>query len=103
MTGEEAKKILRKLLAEDDDLDFFSYEEKKAIDHFAYKEEWIPISERKPEDGEWAIFTDGSKISVERYKVDALDHFYPQERWFSFDEATAWMPLPEPYKEGDEE
>lgn len=62
------------------------------------KGEWIPVSERLPEDGEWAIFTDGSTISVERYKADAIDHFYPQGRWFSFDKATAWLPLPEPYK-----
>lgn len=67
------------------------------------KGEWIPISERLPEDGEWAIFTDGSTISVERYKADAIDHFYPQGRWFSFDKATAWLPLPEPYKAESED
>lgn len=65
--------------------------------------EWIPVSKRLPDDGEWAIFTDGSTISVERFKSDAIDHFYPQGRWFSFDNATAWMPLPEPYKAESEE
>lgn len=65
--------------------------------------EWIPVSERLPEDGTWAIFTDGSSISVERYKADALDHFYPQGRWFLFENTTAWMPLPKPYKAESEE
>ena len=60
---------------------------------------WIPCSERLPEDGTWNIFSDGKNVSVERYKMDALDHFFPQGRWFSFDKAIAWMPLPEPYAE----
>ena len=47
MTREEAKKILRKLLAEDEDIDFFSYDEKKAVEYF------ISLSENK---GEW-IYT----------------------------------------------
>jgi len=58
---------------------------------------WIPVTERLPEGGTWNIFTDGKNISVERYKMDAIDHFFPQGRWFSFDEAIAWMPLPESY------
>ena len=58
-------------------------------------QEWIPLSEQMPEDGTWNIFTDGKNISVERYKMDALDHFWPNGRWFEFDEAIAWMPLPE--------
>lgn len=44
MTREEAIKILRKLLAEDEDIDFFSYDEKKAVEYF------ISLSENK---GEW--------------------------------------------------
>ena len=61
-------------------------------------DKWIPISERVPEDGTWNIFTDGNMVSVERYKTDAIDHFYPNGRWFSLDEVIAWMPLPEPYE-----
>lgn len=63
---------------------------------------WIPVSERLPEDGTWNIFTDGKTISVERYKSDAIDHFYPQGRWFDCENAIAWMPLPEPMKVGEE-
>lgn len=63
---------------------------------------WIPVSERLPKDGTWNIFTDGKTISVERYKSDAIDHFFPDGRWFSLEEAVAWMPLPEPMKVGEE-
>ena len=64
---------------------------------------WIPISEILPNDGEWAIFTNGTQISVERYKMDALDHFYPSGRWFDLEDVVAWMPLPEPYKPQEQE
>ncbi len=64
---------------------------------------WIPISEISPNDGEWAIFTDGAQISVERYKMDALDHFFPSGRWFNLEDAVAWMPLPGPYKAENED
>ena len=60
--------------------------------------QWIPVSERLPRDGTWNIFTDGKNISVERYKADAIDHFFPNGRWFEFEDVIAWMPLPEPYK-----
>lgn len=58
---------------------------------------WIPVSERLPEDGTWNLFTDGKAVSIERYKSDAIDHFYPNGRWFSLEEAVAWMPSPPPY------
>ena len=64
---------------------------------------WIPVSERLPEDGTWNIFTDGKNVSVERYKSDAIDHFNPNGRWFSLEEAVAWMPLPQPYTAESEE
>lgn len=65
--------------------------------------EWAPVMEQLPEDGTWNIFTDGKNVSVERYKMDAIDHFFPQGRWFSFDKAIAWMPLPKPYQEEGEQ
>ena len=60
--------------------------------------QWIPISDRLPRDGTWNIFTDGKNISVERYKADAIDHFFPNGRWFQLEDVIAWMSLPEPYK-----
>ncbi len=76
--------------------------------------EWIPLKwedeETKckildyPYDGKWVIVTDGKNISVERIKIDAIDHFYPAGRWFELEDVIAWMPLPEPYrKEGEAE
>lgn len=61
---------------------------------------WVPVSERLPEDGTWNIWqsTTGA-LSIERYKEDAYNHFYPSGRFFSLEDAIAWMPLPERYKE----
>lgn len=53
---------------------------------------WIPFSEATPEDGEWAFFTNGKVISCERYKKDAMDHFFPAGRFFELEDAVAWMP-----------
>jgi len=64
---------------------------------------WIPVSERLPEDGTWNIFTDGKQVSIERYKMDAIDHFFPAGRFFELEDAVAWMPLPEPYEEEQDE
>ena len=75
--------------------------------------EWIPIKWKDEEtkcklreypfDGKWVIVTDGKNISVERIKIDALDHFFPAGRWFELEDVVAWMPLPKPYKEGGDE
>ena len=62
--------------------------------------QWIPIAEHLLKDGTWNIFTDGKNISVERYKADAIDHFFPNGRWFDLEDVIAWMPLPEPYRKG---
>ena len=61
--------------------------------------EWVRVEDELPDDGEWAIFTNGKVVSVERFKVDAYNHFFPASEWFDFEDAIAWMPLPEPPKE----
>lgn len=65
---------------------------------------WIPCSERLPEEGSWAIWcsSEGS-IQVARWKIDALDHFFPDQGFFELEDAVAWMPLPEPYKAESED
>ena len=60
---------------------------------------WHRVEDGLPNDGEWAIFTNGKVVSVERFKVDAYNHFFPTSKWFDFEDAIAWMPLPEPPKE----
>ena len=59
---------------------------------------WHRVENELPNDGEWAIFTNGKVVSVERFKVDAYNHFFPASKWFDFEDAIAWMPLPEPPK-----
>ena len=66
-------------------------------------DKWIPVTEKKPDYTQWIICTDGYYISVERFKTDALDHFYPEGRYFTWEKVTAWMPLPQPHKAESEE
>lgn len=77
------------------------YSEHRFILDLLKQTTWIPVNERLPEDGTWNIFTDGNKISIERYKFDAMDHFWPSGRWFDFEDAIAWMPLPKRYEGGN--
>lgn len=58
--------------------------------------EWIMLKDKLPEDGTWNIFTDGTRVSIERFKEDAIDHFYPNGRWFELEDAIAWIALPYP-------
>lgn len=62
------------------------------------EEGWTPVSEGLPEDGTWNFWqSKDGKISFERYKKDAIDHFYPAGRFFELEDAIAWRPRPEPY------
>ena len=54
-------------------------------------------------DGKMIIVTDGKSISVERFKFDAVDHFYPSGRWFELEDVKFWMPIPELPSEVDED
>ena len=63
---------------------------------------WHRVEDELPNDGEWAIFTNGKVVTVERFKEDAYNHFFPVSQWFDFEDAIAWMPLPEPPKEVQE-
>ena len=63
--------------------------------------EWTPISERLPENDEMMLVTCRAKngnLSVNRaYYMDGCWHGSG-----SMAGVTAWMPLPEPYREEDE-
>ena len=69
-------------------------------------QEWIPCSERLPDVGENVLFTTdiyGGYVAEGDRRADGK---WWQYRWNSLlqnDEVTAWMPLPTPYKGGDDE
>lgn len=58
-----------------------------------------------PEPGSWAIWSDkeGHRI-IARWKEDAIDHFFPDQRMFDFnlEDAVAWMEIPERTKNAKE-
>ena len=65
-----------------------------------YNGGWIPCEDRMPEYiGVYLVcFDDGYIASVEYgMDVDRMDWLL----WQEADEVLAWMPLPEPYKEGE--
>lgn len=61
-----------------------------------HKQKWISVSERKPEPYRNVLVTDGEEVWSDMYDPKA-----PYDYYFAGDEdVIAWMPLPEPYKEG---
>ena len=58
---------------------------------------WIPVTERLPQESGEYLVTIGSMLY--------FSWFYKDDGVWSFRNAdiTAWMPLPEPYKGGEEE
>lgn len=71
---------------------------------------WIPISERLPEDESYILvsFENSTMPDIARYEEnDEGGTFYPGDDEESYSSygifVNAWMPLPEPYKENDDE
>ena len=60
--------------------------------------EWIPVAERLPEDGYWLWSAVGGEVKKDFYY---RGHWELAEK-FGY-EVVAWMPLPEPYEESDEQ
>lgn len=60
---------------------------------------WIPCSERLPEKEGKYLVTD-----IKTVDIDIFTHSENgTPMWFLSDNATAWMPLPEPYQKGEDE
>ena len=69
------------------------------------KGEWIPCSERLPDDDEIVLVSDGIDYAVAFWRSDADAWDDPLHGWldsFEFN-VKAWMPLPDPYTERREE
>ena len=67
------------------------------IENLPSAPQWIPVSKRLPDDGRTVLVTDWGETDFGR-RHDG--------RWWNCDgdvlkDVSAWMPLPEPYKEGD--
>ena len=76
--------------------------------HALKETQWIPISERLPEEEEYILlsFANYTGLDIGRYEKDGEnDKFYPGDDEKSYSSygffVNAWMPLPEPYREGE--
>ena len=62
--------------------------------------EWVPCSERLPEKGELVLVTVWNDITIAWRNIyggwDSAEYMYEKG------DVIAWMPLPKPYKGGDE-
>ena len=61
------------------------------------EQHWIPCSERLPEGGQKCLVCDKGSIGIDTY----IGHGNPYNwKWYTRD-YEAWMPLPDPYKGGE--
>lgn len=74
------------------------------------KERWVPTWERFPENGKYVLvsFENFSLLNIARYEEDENGGaFYPGDDEKSYSQydlfVNAWMPLPEPYREEEDE
>ena len=113
MTNEEAIEHIKLILLRDrnNELHFVSHDEEIAL-NIAIKAieerptgEWIPVSERLPEFGDEVLtYSNSGFIEKQRLENPYYKHWENQENaWSEFDEVIAWMPMPKPYKKGEEE
>lgn len=113
MRNEEKKEIisaLRQLLAMCDFVDQYGdsidadpfFDAVETAIAFLHKSEWIPVSERLPDIHDEVLVTAHGEVSIAWLYLDGewRSNDMPQQM---FKDIIAWMPLPEPYKGGEEE
>lgn len=74
------------------------YDEKVETE-MSLPQRWIPVSERLPEEGQMCLVCDKGYIGIDTY----LGHGGIFEWKIYVKNYDAWMPLPEPYKEGGQD
>lgn len=110
---EKLVEILKQAPFEGKVLDEWWFEEKikRIADHLISNgvtvQEWIPVTERLPEEGDYALcvlkgFNYGGKIQVCKFVPADKFKDKPYFKHFrnGFPSVTHWMPLPKPPKEG---
>ena len=61
------------------------------------KMSWIPTSVQLPPNSNEVLVT-GRHESDYKHLWVGVDSYFREGGWLNFDEVTAWMPLPEPYR-----
>lgn len=62
-------------------------------------QQWIPCSERMPDDGETVLVTrDDGTCKIATFEVGEIENGWQMDSWYTEENVTAWMPLPNPYK-----
>jgi hypothetical protein len=65
------------------------------------EQRWIPVAERLPEDGTYLTTLDGELVGQEEPFTGMCG--IENGKWDEDGCVIAWMPLPEPYRESEEE
>ena len=89
-------------------LEHMDLEYKGAKIDFHCRPMWIPCSERQPDANGWYITTISGEICGQDRAFSGMSEF-ANGKWVSGDDVDetemtfAWMPLPKPYQEGEQE
>lgn len=70
----------------------------------AAEAEWIPCSERLPEDGVAVLITtENEEVYIDQVITDPFkERYFQSNTAYDNFQVTAWMPLPKPYREDGE-